>query len=694
MRMGWIFFRADNYRNDGDPCWSAGVRRDLRAMAKEQRKNWLALLDANNHSYQHAGYILKPAEKLLARFDRENFEASLDRWTQALESADPAHLSDTGLTLLNYLLRLCRARPELRVDEPLYRIASAKWKLPGPDDWWGVIRSRAWLADYLLVLPTRPPSKAFACVEALTMNPATKDFAEVDKMYQSLLHASSSAAVPQTAPVAGIDGFIVAPGHVYAAEHALIDLVLRNAHPDTYLNNARMGLITTGADSRQPLRESTVQQCAGNLSNLVLALAERVAWIVAHRADYSDAVKLHWCVETGNLLGDALGKMREASLDVLIAALKADGSNFFGYSPSWRIFELCQIYVTKHGWNAELVAAMNPWIKTQHGTNSAQDIRRKAEWMFWFEDISPIKPDECWSTRIRQNLRDMPAEERTLWLPVLMNASFAVADKPPAKWLKPAKAAFAKLEPGQFRDRYRAWFQPFHDGEPLRLSSPGVHLLRLLIWYAMVAEDPSVDEALAWFADAQWKTKDAASRSAKAETAFAYVMVQRNPAVARDAFERILQSGRAYQGSKIDAAYQDLCRRFGTSAITPPVGVKPGPDLEALKANLHRKMKETLSQQLGAGCTWEQDTLVIPANGETYRIDSRSGRIIRASDGAAVRLEIPYDQMPYKVFRDQIDSHDLNHPGEPNLMRTMMCAQILRRGAQPGVQIVVDTAVE
>src|SRR5215469_3225573 len=42
MRMGWIFFRADNYRNDGDPCWSAGVRRDLRAMAKEQRKNWLA----------------------------------------------------------------------------------------------------------------------------------------------------------------------------------------------------------------------------------------------------------------------------------------------------------------------------------------------------------------------------------------------------------------------------------------------------------------------------------------------------------------------------------------------------------------------------------------------------------------------------------------------------------------------------
>src|SRR5262249_35203498 len=156
-------------------------------------------------------------------------------------------------------------------------------------------------------------------------------------------------------------------------------------------------------------------------------------------------------------------------------------------------------YVEEHGWNAELLAAFRPWIKTQHGSNSAMDLRRKAGWFVWFEDVEPIKPNQCWSDIVRASLRAMPRTERNLWMPLLTNVSFAIVHNPPAKWMKPAKAAFDKLGPGSFRIRFREWFEPFRAGEPLKLTVPGRDMLRLLIWCAMVAKDPAVDEALGWY---------------------------------------------------------------------------------------------------------------------------------------------------------------------------------------------------
>jgi hypothetical protein len=274
-----------------------------------------------------------------------------------------------------------------------------------------------------------------------------------------------------------------------------------------------------------------------------------------------------------------------------------------------------------------------------------------------------------------------------LWMALVTNASFAIADKPPAKWLTPAKDAFEKLGGSRFRDCFRRWFQPFRDAQPVKLTSPGQCLLRMLIWYAMVAEDPAVDEALAWFAQAQWKTKAAADRSAKAETAFSYVMAQRNPAAARDAFERLVQTGRSYQGSKVHKAYLELCQRFGTPAVTARIAAERQVDVEDVKAKAARRMKEMVLQQLGEGCSWEEDILILNHCGETYRIESRSGCITRQSDGAVIRVELPHNQMPYKILRAQIDRHDLNHPGEPNIMLTLMCARVLRRGDQGQFQI-------
>jgi hypothetical protein len=219
-------------------------------------------------------------------------------------------------------------------------------------------------------------------------------------------------------------------------------------------------------------------------------------------------------------------------------------------------------------------------------------------------------------------------------------------------------------------------------------------MLRLMIWYAMVAEDPQVDEALAWLAQARWKTKEAGDRAATADNAFCYVLAQRDPEAARQVFERMIQSGRAVEGTKIHAAYLKLSEQTGTPPVEARASQQKGPDLEALKAKRTKIMKQGMLQGLGGGCSWEGDILVVQVGEETYQIDAITGRITRGSDGAVLRVEIPYEYPPYKFIRPQIDAHDFQHPGEPNLMRTIMCAMALKRGLGGGAAIVVDSTAD
>jgi hypothetical protein len=61
--------------------------------------------------------------------------------------------------------------------------------------------------------------------------------------------------------------------------------------------------------------------------------------------------------------------------------------------------------------------------------------------------------------------------------------------------------------------------------------------------------------------------------------------------------------------------------------------------------------------------------------------------IVSTADGYPL---VTYNEMHYKLFRAQIDRQDLNHPGEPNLMRTIMCARILRRGDEGHIEVDVS----
>lgn len=693
FQLGWTILRAEP--EPVSETWSASVRRDIEAKPKKLRGAWLNLLDANDHAFDVPASLPKPAAKLLASFDRQELETSLATWARNLAEADPLRTGAACLTLLNYLLRLCHAQPEAPIDESLHRIACAKWPVIEMRHWPGTWPyTLCWLPTYLMAVSGRPPERAFACVEALMMNPATKSSADVERLYQSLLATAASASVPRLETAEGVDRFRIEPSHPRASEHLAIDQFLRAAQPSGLIHHG--GIPTHGIDKLGPVRDSLVNQAGAKLPATIMALSERAVWLAAHGSEFDPNTTLFWRVETGKLMYALLAKAANSKsgvpLDTVISAARADTLQYFGYRPSGPVFELCRRHIENRGWNKDLLDAMKTWVKSLHGTNSDLDLRRKAGWFLWFEDVSPIKANECWSNVIRGGLRSMPAEERRLWMPLVTNASFAVSDKPSAKWMNPAKEAFQKLGVDKFRPRYREWFEPFRQSEPLKLTMPGRDMLRLMIWYALVAEDPQVDEAVAWFSQAQWKTKDAADRAAKADTAFCHVMTLRNPAMAREAFERMLQSGRAVEGYKIHQAYLKLSQEAGTAPVAARPAVHKSPDIAALQAKQSGMMQQMLAQQLGTDCAWFGNTLEVKTPDDTYRIDSVTARITRGSDGKVVRVEIPYDAIPYKFFRAQIDEHDLQNPGQPNLMRTMMCALILRRsGGDPGVVVPDST---
>jgi len=160
-------------------------------------------------------------------------------------------------------------------------------------------------------------------------------------------------------------------------------------------------------------------------------------------------------------------------------------------------------------------------------------------------------------------MRAMKAEERQAWMELLDQPPLTITEKPTKKWFTPAQATFPKIGVKAFRRRFTEWFAPFSAGEPLRLTVTGRNVLRLLIWAALIAKDPAVDEALAGFAKANWKTQDSENKAAQAEMAFSYVLAERAPKKALPILKGMVQSGRANRDSATYRIYQGLRVRLG-----------------------------------------------------------------------------------------------------------------------------------
>jgi hypothetical protein len=583
----WPLFRSDHCFAPGDPCWDARVRREIDTFDPALRTLWLEVFDAADTSLGGAG---QPGRKCLAAMERlgeARLQAGLRRFLLLLADGTPLQLSSIGITIMRHVIVLVDKFAGRACDDFLYDIARAPWRR---------VQDVAWLPTYLWVLGRRPGDRAFACLEALAVNPVTST-AEVNSEYQSALQGFE-----REARGTGVDGYPLARDPGREPHHQRIDKILRlgsdaaakapRMHPiaalhTQALDSLKVDAITPAmqiwraqmtaprpwanpgpdaAASLETLTDSLFQDFSADLAGLSIALLERLEWIVAHAGEHSaETVKAwtQWIRGFGcaaGILQRCLARVDRLPLPWILASLRNIPGDI-------KVIDLCRRHVDENGWHVDLVEAIRGWISKLATSQSENVLRAKVEWFLWFEDVAPIRLEDCWSHRIKQDLRAMTAGERRAWLGLLQNAAFTITDRPTKKWLKPAEAAFPAVGAEPFRRRFAAWFEPFAGGQPLRMTVTGRNVLRLLIWTALIACDPAVDEALAGFAKARWKTKEVERRAAQAEMAFSYVLAERAPDAALPILESMVASRRAAPGTATYNTYLGLCARCGRSPI-------------------------------------------------------------------------------------------------------------------------------
>ncbi len=678
--IAWHLFRAEKNTVDGDPCFSASVRRDLRGMDPSESKRWDRLWALIRHRWSMET-DRKHLERIKAAVDgigTERFTACLTAWIGQIESDQPAYVSPAGKTLLRHLILTCQALPEVPVDDALFRLCGLRWAGAGSAG-----PTLEWLGTLLATLGTRPPDKAFACAERLANYPDTSRFPEVQRFYSLRLGEAIGDAVPSRAEK-GVDGFPFALDPQHRRQQDRLDGFLKEKRVPTAEDFAAGAQQTFGGKGM--VKESLLRQSTGELPETVRAAMTRIRWLSENRPadEHQD---LFWRCGIGELLCDLLRSKPELNRADLIGLLEIDGLGYLGVAPSSLLLELAEERVAKHGYEPELMAALEPWQKTLHGSIAAQDLRHKASWLLWFDPVSfdpaaAISEKDCWSHRIRADLRGMDAGSRRAWETLLKNISFSSGDKPPGKWKKPAAKALQAVGAAAFRERVRAWFSPFRAGEVLRITVIGRDVLRNLMWYALPAADAQVDQAISWFAASQWKTKDDKGRIAKLLPSFAHVLIERSPELAFKTLENYSRAGAVPLAGKTLSMYRQLRERLGKAAPAAPLAAEvtlPKPD-DIVRA--------FLKKNLAGAATVEGDDLVVKGTLDSYRINMKDSRMVRLSDGKAIRVEIDVTEPPYGPFRAMLDGPDIQNPFAPNYFRLLVCAQILARDAEERDRIV------
>jgi hypothetical protein len=300
-------------------------------------------------------------------------------------------------------------------------------------------------------------------------------------------------------------------------------------------------------------------------------------------------------------------------------------------------------------------------------------MRHRIGWLLWMEDVAPIREKDCWSQRIRKDLRQMRTDSRKAWLAIFENSTTGQNVKPPAGWNKKAKAALAVLPKEEFVRRVSAWLEPLRAEEPLRLTVCGRDVLRTFMWYAMLVQDPALDEAISGFASANWRTKRDQSCSEAILPTFFHVMRERSEQLAFTAFETLHGRNVEFHG-KLLLLYQELAGRLGrTPWIAPakPVAAiaaaDPGTRIVAMLRRSDPQAKVAV----------ENERLIVTGARDIYEMGIYDASIVRRSDGRTIRLELDFSQPGLAMLRSMLDYQDLHDPFKPNYMRLAICARIL-----------------
>jgi hypothetical protein len=245
----------------------------------------------------------------------------------------PLELSDEAVARLRQTLRAIQASPQLDVDEVLYKICGLRWRSHANL----ALVIKQWLPDMLAAIATRPKDRAFACLEQLSQNPQTKDFPEVAAMYaQSMAEVVGDAATTRE----GIDGF-----PLRTEWDRNLDAMLRAGAE----GRAR------GANTHIDL---AARQAASDPVAMLRAMNARVKWLKGRESSSMETPGIFWKSDLGYLYVKILQQKPKLAAAGLAELCEIDSLGWLAVAPTSALFEACEAYVDRNGFEPSLSRAM------------------------------------------------------------------------------------------------------------------------------------------------------------------------------------------------------------------------------------------------------------------------------------------------------------------------------------------------
>lgn len=686
----WRLFLDVDHLPVGD-CFSNRVSAEWRALTDPRKSALHALFALADHQWQsesHSPRFLQKVQKAVAGCGLDWLSAQFDAWIPN-PGDGIASMSGAGMTLLRQMLIWTIAEPKLTVDRALYKLAGVQW-----DEFAREMLLKEWLGTFLQSLARRDPERAFAVAERLINNPQTAGFLQVRQFYESRLHeVMASAGVGLAAK--GIDEYPLAADPELEAEQRILDELLRSSARAIPAPGASRLTPQTAYGTSQLAIEAAVRQAKDRTGPMLRAMRKRALWLAARHTNPAPETPgyglwLNWRCNFGSFYCALLERPLDLSRDDLLGLLEVDSLAFLAVTPSERLYRLCVEWTDEHGFEPEVTAAIRKWAKSLHGPAAMSTLRKKVEWLLWFDPVGEVDAKHCWSSQIQISLREMDTARSSNWRRLLRNATSGASAAPPQKWRKQALKLYQAVGRGEFRLQLRSWFEPFRDGVPQRITTTGRDLLRSLLWFALVAEDPELDDVVTWFAQAHWKTKADAGKIGVLTPAFVHVVAARLPAGrAATVLERFHQQGQVRLMGKCFAVYEDLCQKIGRATAIEPKQNQRLPDAQKL-------IEKVLNSQIESiGGSVNVDEVLIHGLLDNYRIRRSDGRITRVSDGKLIRIELDMKSPMLAGLKPMIDGPDIQNPFAPNHFRLVLCAMILANDKFPLYgEIVEDETAE
>jgi hypothetical protein len=627
--LAWQLFLNEDDLDDGEPCWSAPIRRELRALKPATRRLWIALLKLAPTAHPPDAKWEEKIKKVLGCLGRQEWEGRIKAWIAGLRKVEPVALERSGQVLLRLVMELSGAVESAALVSSLASVVDVQWGSPRSEAFWLEIAPR-------LALRLYPHVELHDAIRTLAARPIFANAPEIQRVVNEI-----GAAVEMPDASTGIDDFPLQEDQQLANFQLRIDRLLRQPASSTDDN----------------VRYLLPQRSADHDEKLLRAIQKRIDWLATRRPAL-DKFKLttEWARYTNwnSLLQSVRSKLLDTGAGIErgdLLRLLREGNH--------AAFDRAAEYTAQHGYKADIVEAVRQYQGTLHGSVSDQARRQHVGWWLWLEDVTPINPRECWSSIVRTDLRSFTGPRKTAWLSMIRNMTFAVSAKPPAKWTKTAKAALSAIDPEDFRNQLLRWLAPMAPSEntkQLCIGTPGRDFLRCLIWDCLFAPlDPLVDEALTWIDKATWKNKQSRDRMLKIYGPLREVLSARDP---------------------------ELARQLEKSEILLPESkpTRPAPSLDAV---WNTAMIQVLkSMPVGEHIEMHPDHIRVRGQRDEYRITMdgvitrRSGRTVR------VNMEALPDYIT-EVVQPAIDALDLAQGMfQPNRMRLLSLATILVHDAQ------------